>query len=255
MNAKQEAFKLRPCSGHLRRINPSDQRSSLRPGYPLDVNPCPAGRLGSVRAGRIEAPASGSKMRNAIPFVLALLVTSGRAQDLRSKDVSPAARDYHAYRQRVTVPPYGLAKARAAIRTIRPTKGGGENSESLASPAWPRMSVPERFTYCMLHGEVASQNCDVMPWVVAMRIRRSSPTRRPSTKGSRTGANDSSRSSREIVGTRSVCCARRCAPKSASASTSKRPSSRSTATNSFPTSCGHTTGTVRTRISLPSWPF
>lgn len=98
-------------------------------------------------------------MNRASLFFLALSTTIAHAQnDLQEKDVSPATRRYHENRNADTEPPFGLAKVKAAIKPL--------DDEKTASPLWPKMSVKERFTYCMLHGEVFDQNCEEMPWYV-----------------------------------------------------------------------------------------
>ena len=98
-------------------------------------------------------------IRAVLLSLLTLSAVVARAQrDLDEKDVSPATRRYHELRQQDTEPPFALAKAKAAIKPL--------DDEKTASPLWPRMSVEERFTYCMLHGEVFDQNCAEMPWFV-----------------------------------------------------------------------------------------
>ena len=105
-------------------------------------------------------------MKNATLLLLATLApTTATAQMFGEKGVSPASKRYHAYRFATTEPPFGLTKVKTLVKAIRPTKGKDED-EVRATPAWDRMTTEQRFTYCMIHGEDASQNCDGMPWIV-----------------------------------------------------------------------------------------
>lgn len=105
-------------------------------------------------------------MKMATLLLLTLAATPALAQDVKESDVSPAARKYHEYRQEISVPTFGLAKVKALINSIKPAKNVDMGNPDLVTPAWNRMTDAERFTYCMLHGEVSSQNCDGMPWIV-----------------------------------------------------------------------------------------
>ncbi|RYG23606.1 hypothetical protein EON82_13500 [bacterium] len=80
-------------------------------------------------------------------------------------NVSLATQRYRQYRIADTEPPFSLAKVKAIIAKIKPTPGEDPSEELLVTKAWSRMTTRERFTYCMLHGEVYSQNCNAMPWV------------------------------------------------------------------------------------------
>ena len=107
-------------------------------------------------------------MLNAVKSLLLLTLAPSLtvAQDVKETDLSAATKQYRAYRVQNTEPSYGLAKVKAAIRQTKPTKGEDMDSVVLAPSVWTRLSTAERFTYCMLHGEVSSQNCDEMPWIV-----------------------------------------------------------------------------------------
>lgn len=100
--------------------------------------------------------------------LVTLAAASALAQDVKPSDVSPAARRYHDFRQAATEPSFGLTRVKALIKAIKPSLKPGEDqdSQTLATPAWNRLTDAEKFTYCMLHGEVSSQNCDMMPWVM-----------------------------------------------------------------------------------------
>ena len=96
-------------------------------------------------------------------LALATLVPAVSAQDVKPEDLSPATKRYRAYRLQPTEPPFGLSKVKALVARIKPDK---EDNRRLSAAAFDRLTAPERFTYCMVHGEDASQNCDAMPWIV-----------------------------------------------------------------------------------------
>ncbi len=105
-------------------------------------------------------------MKIAIWLALTAAFATASAQDVQEKDLAASTRHYHDYRQQATEPPYALKRVKAIIKAIKPSKGTDGDSQNFISPAWSHMSTPEKFTYCMLHGEVSSQNCDAMPWIV-----------------------------------------------------------------------------------------
>lgn len=107
-------------------------------------------------------------MKKALAFLLVpLWANLAAAQSISETDVSPATKRYRAYRLETTEPPYGLKKVKALVKGIKPVKGGEDDMGDVrATAAWQRMTTEERFTYCMLHGEDPSQNCNAMPWLV-----------------------------------------------------------------------------------------
>jgi hypothetical protein len=75
----------------------------------------------------------------------------------------PASKEseaYHEYRIRPTIPPYGLSKIKALLKGITPDE---EDTEALKNDDFQSLSLREKFTYVMIHGESYSQNCDAMP--------------------------------------------------------------------------------------------
>ncbi|OQP45153.1 hypothetical protein A4H97_32970 [Niastella yeongjuensis] len=65
-----------------------------------------------------------------------------------------------------TVPPYGLDKVKALIRKIKyveDPEGGESSTEMLEETQYASLSMPEKFTYHMIHPESYSQNCDPLP--------------------------------------------------------------------------------------------
>ncbi|RYG68546.1 hypothetical protein EON80_11440 [bacterium] len=104
-------------------------------------------------------------MKNAgLAFAVTLAASLSAAQSVTAADVSPATRKYRDYRLVATEPSFGLAKVKAIIKAIKPKEQG--DGELNATTDWAKMSTAEKFTYCMLHGEVSTQVCDVPPWVV-----------------------------------------------------------------------------------------
>lgn len=83
------------------------------------------------------------------------------AQDeLPWKEASPSSQAYHKYRQKNTVPPYGLARVKTLIAAIKPAE---DETWKLSNKTYMALSLREKFTYHMIHAEVSSQNCDVSP--------------------------------------------------------------------------------------------
>lgn len=76
---------------------------------------------------------------------------------------SAVSRRYHEARVALTIPPYSLQKVRSIIRGI---KRDHEGNRRLSPAAFNRLTVEERFTYVMLHGEDYDQNCDISPVIL-----------------------------------------------------------------------------------------
>jgi hypothetical protein len=92
----------------------------------------------------------------AIVFSLSLF-----AQDAPGwKQASKESQAYHAYRVKPTIPPYGLAKINLLVKKI---KVDSEDNAALSEKSYGTLSLREKFTYNMIHGESFSQNCDAMP--------------------------------------------------------------------------------------------
>ena len=64
-----------------------------------------------------------------------------------------------------TVPPYGLMKVTALVKKIRSldSENGDDYTEVLDEKLYASLSLPEKFTYHMIHPESYSQNCDILP--------------------------------------------------------------------------------------------
>jgi hypothetical protein len=63
-----------------------------------------------------------------------------------------------------TVPPYGLKKVEALVKKIPFVDYGSDESFEVLDPKlYASLSLPEQFTYHMIHPESYSQNCDILP--------------------------------------------------------------------------------------------
>src|SRR5665213_1680976 len=82
-------------------------------------------------------------------------------------EASKKSQAYHEYRLKETPPPYELTKVKALIAGMK-QKGQDrdEGTTGLSSRKFGSLSVPAKFTYCMIYGENYSQNCDAMPAVL-----------------------------------------------------------------------------------------
>ncbi|MFX1707359.1 hypothetical protein PV783_25545 [Chitinophaga sp. CC14] len=74
---------------------------------------------------------------------------------------SKESQAYHEYRLKISRPPDGLGKVLALI-----AKTGDDEDENTSLPPkkeYMALSMREKLTYHLLHGESYSQNCDAMP--------------------------------------------------------------------------------------------
>jgi len=76
---------------------------------------------------------------------------------------SKEAMAYREYRQRTTVPPYGLEKIKSLVTTIKDVPGDNDDEGIRALPetVFQSLSLREKFTYTMIHPETYAQNCDI----------------------------------------------------------------------------------------------
>jgi len=70
---------------------------------------------------------------------------------------------YREFRQRSTVPPYGLYKVRGLIKTIqfKAQEYGDAGIAALTAAQFKSLSLREKFTYSMIHPEMYAQNCAI----------------------------------------------------------------------------------------------
>lgn len=81
--------------------------------------------------------------------------------DTEWKEASKESQAYHKYRQHLSYPSYSLDKINLIIKKQVVTDS--EDNLVLKDKAYASLSLKEKFTYTMLHGESYSQNCDAMP--------------------------------------------------------------------------------------------
>jgi len=76
---------------------------------------------------------------------------------------SKASWAYHAYRTKITRPPYGLEKVLDLIKKIKSVEDSDYSdagTAALSPQIYASLPFREKFTYHMVHGESYSQNCD-----------------------------------------------------------------------------------------------
>ena len=76
------------------------------------------------------------------------------------KEPSKESQAYHDYRAENSEPSFGLKKVQTLIKKI---KSDDEDNEKLDQKNYSSLTLREKFTYHMIHGESYSQNCDAMP--------------------------------------------------------------------------------------------
>lgn len=81
---------------------------------------------------------------------------------------SSASLAYSEFRHQNTSPNYGLAKVKALIKTLKYDQDGGM---AITAKQWSALSVAERFTYTMIHGEDENQNCDDSPPIIDENLK------------------------------------------------------------------------------------
>ncbi len=103
-----------------------------------------------------------------LAVAVATLASPLFAQEEGYKPPSQASIKYHEFRYKITEPSYGLSKVKALIKKIKPSGSmdDGEGQQKLDDKAYNALSVEEKFTYTMIHGEVWTQNCDAMMGII-----------------------------------------------------------------------------------------
>ena len=100
-------------------------------------------------------------MKNFILFFPLFLATNFIfAQDGEIKEPSKESQAYHEYREKITVPPYGLQKIKELLQHA---KSDEDDHKKIDEKKYLSPSLREKFTYHMIHAEVYSQNCDAEP--------------------------------------------------------------------------------------------
>lgn len=95
-------------------------------------------------------------------FFISVVSLKLSAQEEPVKEPSKESEEYHSYRQELSWPSYSYEKVDKLIQQI---KEGEEGSMQLNPKTYQALSLREKFTYHMIHGESYSQNCDGFPTV------------------------------------------------------------------------------------------
>jgi hypothetical protein len=94
-------------------------------------------------------------------FVLLCCNLSVLAQETEAwATPSKESQAYTKLREKITVPPFGLTKIKNEIARI---KSDEDDNKKIPVKFYQSLSLREKFTYHMIHGETYSQNCDAMP--------------------------------------------------------------------------------------------
>jgi hypothetical protein len=100
-------------------------------------------------------------MKPAYFFIFLFISQNLFAQDDEAwKSASKESEAYHQERMTITFPPYGFSKVNDLISKI---KESYDETNALDSKVYTGLSLREKFTYNMIHGESYSQICDAMP--------------------------------------------------------------------------------------------
>src|ERR1700730_9278390 len=93
------------------------------------------------------------------PFLIGLLACfSCLAQD--DKEISAESHAYPKIVKQNTIPPYSIEKIRILIGALKPVdnEDGWTSTKALSTKTYASLSLQEKFTYHMIHGETYSQN-------------------------------------------------------------------------------------------------
>jgi hypothetical protein len=94
-----------------------------------------------------------------LPLLLSLITCYSYSQDENPyKPASAASEAYSHYRNFVSEPPYGLKKIKPLVSKLMPDEA---ETEKLGQATYLSLSLREKFTYHMIHGESYSQICDL----------------------------------------------------------------------------------------------
>jgi hypothetical protein len=96
-------------------------------------------------------------MKKLLPVCLALVAAASLFGQRNG-----AGNAYHAHRTTITEPSYGLAKVKSLVKRI---KEDSEMNHRLSAKTYDGLTLEQKFTYVMIHGEDFSQNCNEMPTI------------------------------------------------------------------------------------------
>lgn len=92
-----------------------------------------------------------------IAILIACLTSAISVAQGPGPTASKASQEYHRYRQQLSYPSFGLGRVKRLIAAIKPDP---DDNQRLSEAAFKGLSIAERFTYTMIHGEDSSQNCN-----------------------------------------------------------------------------------------------
>lgn len=93
-------------------------------------------------------------------FLTLIVVISSLAQNEVNKEPDKESRAYHEYRQKLSVPPYSLKKIKSLIANIK-SEEEFTRTTKLRAKVYDNLSLREKFTYNMIHGESYYQICSM----------------------------------------------------------------------------------------------
>jgi hypothetical protein len=106
------------------------------------------------------SPAAQKTSQNAIPKKDTLAATD------TAVSTTPNYKPALFLNETVTVPPYGLDTVKALVEKIEWVEDpddGGQATEALDDKLYAALSLPQQFTYNMVHPEAYGQICDILP--------------------------------------------------------------------------------------------
>jgi hypothetical protein len=95
-----------------------------------------------------------------VSLALASLVT---AQEIETMHPTKASREYRKYREATSEPTFSISKVKAIIKKIKKDQ---DDNRRLAEKDFNALSLEQKFTYTMIHGEDSTQNCDAPMGIV-----------------------------------------------------------------------------------------
>ena len=98
-------------------------------------------------------------MKKLLSILLVIATVGSVLAQAEIPTTSAVSKQYRHYREAISMPTYGLAKVKGLIKKIKSDK---EDNMRLSDKVYGSLTVEERFTYTMIHGEDSSQNCDFM---------------------------------------------------------------------------------------------
>lgn len=98
-------------------------------------------------------------------FLVLSLAISGFVfgQDIETMHPTKASREYRKYRETISIPTYSLTKVQSIIKKIKVDQ---DDNHRLSEKEYAALTLEQKFTFTMIHGEDATQNCDAPMGIV-----------------------------------------------------------------------------------------